>query len=129
MVANVRKSMVNRRSRQSADPGHQADPAASQRSRFHRDKTPEALFIQNRCHLTITLACIARLRGPNHPATLRRSIPPRESHEQKSSGSVVIMTHSFMDGPLVLGPYFDLVPDSPSLWRLRDVSASNVVLG
>src|SRR5262249_32984914 len=82
MVANVRKSMVNRRSRQSADPGHQADPAASQRSCFHRDKTPEALFIQNRRHLPITLACIACLRGPNHSATLRRSIPPCESAEQ-----------------------------------------------
>jgi len=44
--------------------------------------TPEALFIQSSRHLPITLACIARLRRPNHSATLRRSIPPSESPEQ-----------------------------------------------
>src|SRR6476646_7245248 len=43
MVANVGKSMINRRACQPADPRHQAHPATSQRTRFHRDKTPEAL--------------------------------------------------------------------------------------
>src|SRR6516165_10692074 len=89
MVANVRKPVIDRRPRQSADPGHQADPAASQHSCFHRDKTPEALFIQNRRHLPITLACIACLRGPNHSATLRRSIPPCESAEQTLASAVL----------------------------------------
>ncbi len=37
--------MINRRSRQSADPGHQTDPATSQRPRFQSDKAPSALFL------------------------------------------------------------------------------------
>lgn len=48
VVANVRKSVINRRPRQSADAGHQADPAVSQRFRLQGDRAPEALFIQNR---------------------------------------------------------------------------------
>jgi hypothetical protein len=70
MVANVGKSMINRRACQPADPRHQAHPATSQRTRFHRDKAPEALFVQNRRHLPKTLACIARLDRSNHPSTL-----------------------------------------------------------
>jgi hypothetical protein len=66
--------VINCRTRQSAQPGHQADPAASQRRRFQGDKAPTALFIQNGCHLPIALPCGARLRGSNHPATLRRVI-------------------------------------------------------
>src|SRR5262249_9125973 len=79
--------------------GHQADPAASQRSCFHRDKTPEALFIQNRRHLPITFACIARMRGPNHSATLRRLIPPRESPEQNLSDPLQLRLTYLWTGP------------------------------
>src|SRR5262249_2357248 len=99
MVANVRKRVKNRRPRHPVYPGHQADPAASQRSCFHRDKTPEALFIQNRRHLPITFACIARMRGPNHSATLRRLIPPRESPEQNLSDPLQLRLTYLWTGP------------------------------
>src|ERR1700741_3061727 len=79
VVANVRKSVINRRPRQSADAGHQADPAVSQRFRLQRDKAPEALFIQNRGHLPIALPRGARLSGSNHPTTLRRATHHCES--------------------------------------------------
>src|SRR6201997_2517824 len=79
IVANVRKSVINRRPRQSADAGHQADPAASQCSRLQRNKTAAALFIQNRGHLSIALPRGARLSGSNHPATLRRATHHCES--------------------------------------------------
>src|SRR6478736_1103428 len=79
VVANVRKSVINRRPRQSADAGHQADPAVSQRFRLQGDKAPEALFIQNRGHLPIALPRGARLSGSNHPTTLRRATHHCES--------------------------------------------------
>ena len=85
LVANVRKSVINRRSRQPADPGHQTDPAASQRLRFQGDKAPPALFIQNRRHLPISLPRGTRLRRSNHAATLRRCIPLCESPSRHSS--------------------------------------------
>jgi len=47
--------MMNRRSRQASDPGHQTDPAVSQILCFQGDKTTSALFIQNR-NLAISLA-------------------------------------------------------------------------
>ena len=79
LVTNVGKSVINRRPCQSADPGHQADPAASQRSRLQCDKATTALFIQNRGHLPIAFACGPRLSRQNHPETLRRATHPRES--------------------------------------------------
>src|SRR5450756_3126594 len=93
--------MINRRPRQSTDPGHQADAAASQRLRLQSDKAPEALFIQNRGQLPIALSCGACLRRSNHSETLCREIPPWESRSTNSSLSVVIMTQLFMDEPLV----------------------------
>src|SRR5450759_2026813 len=93
--------MINRRPRQSTDPGHQADAAASQRLRLQSDKAPEALFIQNRGQLPIALSCGACLRRSNHSETLCREIPPWESRSTNSSRSVVIMTQLFMDEPLV----------------------------
>ncbi len=85
LVSNVANTVINRRSRQSADPGHQTDPAASQRMRFQADKPPSALFIQNRCHLPIALPYAARICRSNHPTTLRRWIPPCESRSINSS--------------------------------------------
>ncbi len=79
LVTNVGKSVINRRPRQSADPSHQADPAASQRSRLQCNKAAPALFIQNRGHLPIAFAHSPRLSGSNHPATLRRATHPCES--------------------------------------------------
>src|SRR5450755_4499206 len=92
--------MINRRPRQSTDPGHQADAAASQRLRLQSDKAPEALFIQNRGQLPIALSCGACLRRSNHSETLCREIPPWESRSTNSSRSVAIMTQLFMDEPL-----------------------------
>src|ERR1017187_8403137 len=92
--------MINRRPRQSTDPGHQADAAASQRLRLQSDKAPEALFIQNRGQLPIPLSCGACLSRSNHSETLCREIPPWESRSTNSSRSVVIMTQLFMDEPL-----------------------------
>src|SRR5215468_3367237 len=109
MVANFGKPVLDRQPRQSADPGHQADPAASQHSCFHRDKTPEALFIQNRRHLPITLACIARLRGPNHSATLRRLIPLRESPEQNLSDPLQLRLTYLWTGPNCVDAYVGAV--------------------
>src|SRR5450755_172903 len=82
--------MINRRPRQSTDPGHQADAAASQRLRLQSDKAPEALFIQNRGQLPIALSCGACLRRSNHSETLCREIPPWESRSTNSSRSVAI---------------------------------------
>ncbi len=101
-VTNVGKSMINRRPRHSADPGHQTDPAPSQRSRFQGYKSPTALFIQNRCHLPIAPPCGACLRSSNHPVTLRPMIRACESRSRNSSCSVVIVTQLFMDGPLAV---------------------------
>src|SRR5438132_14226976 len=92
--------MINRRSRQSADPGHQTDPTTSQCVRFQGDEAPPALFIQNNRHLPISLACSACLRNSNHAARLRRATSPRESPLSDSSRSVAVMTQLFMDGPL-----------------------------
>src|SRR5262249_57368537 len=94
-----RRPATSRRPVLPSDRGHEPDPAASQRSCFHRDKTPEALFIQNRPHLPITLACLARLRGPNHSATLRRLIPPRESPEQNLSDPLQLRLTYLWTGP------------------------------
>jgi hypothetical protein len=67
--------MIDGRTRQSADPRHQSDAAPSQRPRFQCHKTPAALLVQNRSHLTIALACGTFLLSPNHPTTLCRETP------------------------------------------------------
>ena len=79
IVANIGKSVINRRPRQSADAGHQTDPAVSQRTCFKCNKAPTALFVQNRGHLPIALPCLTHLTSPNHATTLRPVIPPCES--------------------------------------------------
>ena len=99
-VDDVGASVINRRSRQPTDLGHQTDTATSQCLRFQRHKAPSALLIQNRCHLPIAFACGARLCRPNHSAMLRPANPPWESSKSYSSRTVAIPTQLFMDEPL-----------------------------
>src|SRR6516162_1841310 len=71
MIAKVSKSVINRRSRQPGNPRHQTDAATPQRLGFQGDKAPTALFVEDRCHLAISLACRSRLRSSNHAAIER----------------------------------------------------------
>jgi hypothetical protein len=61
VVVDVREPVIDRRSCQPTDAGHQADPAATQRLRFQRNKAPTTLFIQNGGHLAIAPTCGMRL--------------------------------------------------------------------
>src|SRR5580704_300537 len=79
LVANVRQSAINRGARQAGNLRHQTDAAATQGPRFQSHKTPPALLVQNRRHLTKSLAGGLHLRSANHAATLRQAIPPCES--------------------------------------------------
>ncbi len=73
LVREVPKSPVDRGARQAADPRHRAHPAMSQRLCFQRNKAAAALFIQNRCHLTIASPCLANPRKSSRNSTTRDS--------------------------------------------------------
>jgi hypothetical protein len=79
VIPDVVKPAINCSARQPGNPGHQTDPATSQSLSFRGREASAALFVENRSHLSKSLANSLLLRNPNHARRLRQAIPAGES--------------------------------------------------